>query len=125
MGLRYACNLCNYSATTKHHLEEHQKSLHFNVRFPCKSCDYQATKKSNLNVHFKRVHYEPDNKTCIDCNKVFKNSLTLAKHRKSLHSTDQPLYNCDLCPYQSIHKQNLKTHKDNVHKKTGRIRVEP
>ena len=116
-GTKYKCDVCEYSTTNKSHLATHIKSIHLKEKFDCKLCDYKATRKDHLRIHFTNVH-RTNIIICQICNKRLKNgSLSLASHTKKFHSEQTPLYSCQMCPYQTIHRENLKTHTENVHQK--------
>ena len=55
-GVKYACNQCEYQATTKSNLTIHTQSIHQGVKYPCNQCDQQFTAQSNLTIHIKRKH---------------------------------------------------------------------
>ena len=55
-GIKYACDLCDYLATTQWDLTRHIQSKHEGLRYACDQCDYQATLKSNLLKHIKNKH---------------------------------------------------------------------
>ena len=42
---------CNYKATQKGNLKEHQKSVHDGRKYHCNHCSYQATTNGNLKEH--------------------------------------------------------------------------
>lgn len=46
---------------------------------------------------------------CAECEKYFKTSTALKKHKNNMHSNKEPTI-CPLCQTELIHKQNLKTH---------------
>ena len=43
-GVRHLCGNCDYQASHKGHLTEHERVVHERVKYPCSNCDYQATK---------------------------------------------------------------------------------
>ena len=117
----FKCNTCEYVAKTKHNLKQHINSLHLLQKYPCQLCKYQATQLSSLNRHTKKVHEPaPENVTCAECNTTLKPS-SLASHRKSFHSGENPRYNCKVCTYQTFWKPTLKKHTINVHQKSRKI----
>ena len=42
------CGKCEYKATTKESLTEHQTALNEGVKYPCGKYEYQATTKGSL-----------------------------------------------------------------------------
>ena len=55
-GVKYACDQCDYQATTKFDLTRHNKSRHEGIKYDCDQCEYQATSQSSLKRHSKAVH---------------------------------------------------------------------
>ena len=55
-GVKYACEQCDYQATTKFDLTRHIKSRHEGIKYDCDQCEYQATTQSSLRRHSKAKH---------------------------------------------------------------------
>jgi len=55
-GIKHSCELCEYKATKKWHLQQHVKAVHEGVKYSCELCDYKATHSSHLKRHVKSVH---------------------------------------------------------------------
>ena len=90
------------------------KSVHFKENYQCKICGYQATQKGSLSKHFKNVHQKSENINCSECNKSIQKG-SLKQHMKIFHSGEQTLYNCKVCPFQSIHQGAVIKHVKNIH----------
>ena len=76
-------------------------------------CDYKATTRSHLNRHVQNVHTKEE-VSCHDCKKTMEKP-SLTRHRKQFHSKEQAKFSCNICTYESIHKDALRTHILNVH----------
>ena len=55
-GIKYACNKCEYQATTPVNLSSHIQCIHEGVKYPCNQCDYQGSKAA-LRQHLKIKHF--------------------------------------------------------------------
>ena len=65
-GKKYPCRVCDYQATTKGCLAQHQRSVHEGKKYPCRECDHQTTSKSDLNKHQRAIH-EGKKYPCRQC----------------------------------------------------------
>ena len=81
--------------------------------YPCNICNYQTSWKYAISQHMK-VHQPKENIVCTGCNRTIRKSY-LTKHKKLNHSEEQPQYNCNICPYQTSYKHNLRRHEINIH----------
>ena len=52
---KFACGKCEYQATKKSNLVQHQRAVHDGVKYPCGECGHQATSKGHLNQQFMMV----------------------------------------------------------------------
>ena len=53
---KYACNQCDYQATTQGNLKTHIQSIHEGVKYSCNLCDKQFTRQDSLTRHIQSVH---------------------------------------------------------------------
>ena len=106
-GVKYACNQCNYQATQKSSLTVHIKSIHEGVKYACEQCDYQATQLSSLAVHIKSKH-EGVKYACDQCDYQATQQPYLTRHIQSKHESVK--YACDQCDYQGTVQSNLSVH---------------
>ena len=61
------CDQCDFTTTSKTHLDKHTRSDHKKDTFNCDQCDFTATSKSHLDKHMVNYH---KNDTLI-CDKAF------------------------------------------------------
>ena len=68
-GVKHNCELCEYKATQKGSLCQHEKSVHKGVKYNCDVCDYKAPTKDKLRNQVKSVHdgvkYDCDVPVCM------------------------------------------------------------
>ena len=112
---KHKCNICAFSTKYSYYLSEHINSIHFQQKFSCNLCDFQAASNGNLSKHVKNIHRREDI-VCIQCNKTIK-LASVAHHKRKFHSGEQIQHKCDLCPFQTIHKEYLNKHKVSIHKR--------
>jgi len=117
-------NLCELCNTKFHNLEAHLNKVHRikpATEYPCHLCHKSFSTKEHLTKHEQYVHLgmKPKRSVCPYCNNQFYN---LDKHIKSKHSNSQViretvkvLYPCNLCEKIFNKKQDLNTHKENIH----------
>ena len=55
-GIKYACDQCDYQATTQGNLRVHIQSKHEGIKYACDQCDQQFTKQRSLNTHIQSKH---------------------------------------------------------------------
>ena len=96
-GVRYVCNQCEYSATTRGDLKRHQESLHEGVLYSCDQCKYTATERTH----------------CNHCDYEAKRQDQLKAHISAKH--EEVRFSCSLCEYQASQKRNLKSHYRSMH----------
>ena len=84
IGIKYACNLCDYHATTKSGLTLHIKSVHEGVKYACNQCDYQAATQSNLTLHIQSQHLGIKY-ACSQCDYQTTQQSHLKSHKKRKH----------------------------------------
>jgi len=53
----FACDRCDYRATSRNCLERHVKTVHDRLRdYECPHCDYRAARRYQLDAHVRRRH---------------------------------------------------------------------
>ena len=72
-GVKHNCELCEYKATQKGSLRQHEKSVHKGVKYNCDVCDYKAPTKDKLRNQVQSVHdgvkYNCDVPVCMQLQK--------------------------------------------------------
>ena len=48
MGLRWGCDICDYSSKTTTALKMHKQHKHEGIKYPCDECSHVASKLDNL-----------------------------------------------------------------------------
>ena len=99
-GVRYACDQCDYSASTKSDLLRHLKMIHLKeYPFPCDNCDSGYVRRRELDAHMKSKHPVEYQKSiddyitlhpeeCNECGKRFKTEIELRRHRENIHKLE-------------------------------------
>ena len=64
--IRFECEECDYSASTKYNLSRHMMKHTGKKPFKCDECDYSSSQKSNLNTH-KMIHTGEKPFKCDEC----------------------------------------------------------
>ena len=59
--------------------------MHKKIRYPCEKCEKSYTSKQNLASHVQIIH-ETVKHHCNYCNSIFKQKVGLKKHLESKHS---------------------------------------
>ena len=59
--------------------------------YPCKICNYEASKKSHLSQHDENVHQNSEKIMFTECNKSIQ-KRSLSGHMKTYHSEEQSHY---------------------------------
>lgn len=49
--MQHECDECDYKATQRGNLKQHNKSKHDSVRYGCDQCDYTTPHQGYLKVH--------------------------------------------------------------------------
>ncbi|KAA0187106.1 hypothetical protein HAZT_HAZT010729, partial [Hyalella azteca] len=73
--------------------------------FSCLLCSFTTTTRKYLNRHLRR-HNKIEKLTCPTCNYVCGDAIKMKKHLEG----HVGLHSCLLCPYATVHKENLVQH---------------
>ena len=142
---RYQCDNCDAEFYYKADLASHRKSIHFTSQFVCDICDYQAGRKEHLEIHNFLRHVPQGEKkplkcdvcdkvyfyheylsrhvkrqhssvtfACPECDKTFKTECQLRRHRKTIHLSVESL-KCPECDKSFKTKRCLKLHVESEH----------
>ena len=80
-GVRYSCDVCDHTATTKGNIKIHVRSVHKWACYSCHLCNFKATQRVNLTVHIESVH-ERNRCSCNHCNYKASQKSNLYTHNK-------------------------------------------
>ena len=81
LTLKFSCNGCQYSATTKGNLDIHIKGIHQKLKpYKCSECGYASSTKGNLDTHIKGVHNKIKGHQCNHCEYAATTKGNLAQH---------------------------------------------
>lgn len=124
--LEFRCDMCPGSFKTKQILNIHKK-LHKNLKYLCEEneCGKQYTARGKLSQHIKVKHKRHISETekagktvittdavknlsCTFCGEKFKNTLTLKRHTKNIHTAET--YECYMCHQKYSRSDYLKIH---------------
>jgi len=111
---KVACQICQKQFANKNSLQYHTKVTHQEKTVPCDECSTMFPTVGILNSHKKSVHVLGSFK-CDQCNKRFKSVINLNGHIRSIHGEEK--FSCDLCDYIGNNMAALKAHKTSVHEK--------
>ena len=113
----FNCQQCDYTSTTKGHLQRHIKSVHLKLKpFNCDICDKSFAQNGDLQRHIKSVHLKQKPFKCNQCDYTFSTNFTLQRHIKSVHLKMKP-HNCNQCDYTCSQNSMLQRHIKSVHLK--------
>ena len=111
-GLKYACNQCDYHATTQSNLAQHIQSKHEGVKYECSQCAHQFLTHSGLTRHIQSVH-ESVKYGCNECDQQFTQQGSLKTHMMNKHEGVK--FACNKCDQQFPKQDSLKHHIQSFH----------
>lgn len=123
--LDYQCLLCERQYVSKKSLSRHEANCHaLDRQNKCEFCEKSYYSLFSLRNHIYRMHRDNgnNNKTdqnitykCELCEKVFKQKMSLDRHRKYKHELAEKFFLCDICSKTFITYVDIKRHILNVH----------
>ena len=114
-GVRFKCNHCEKSYTSKGHLNTHVKTVHDGVKnHVCNHCEISFSIAGNLKAHIKAVHDGIKDHHCDFCGKSFSRPQHLKRHIKAVHEVVND-HVCNHCDKSFSQEGNLKRHIKAVH----------
>ena len=141
LAVKFKCDVCDMSFTTKSNLQTHIKTVHLNMIFhACSQCTKSYSEKRNLNRHIKEVHMKtealktqekqvhliekPEGNiekftSFVLGNHVTENSKIDEFQDRKRNSNKCPINECPICqkPIAGHSNSNLKRHIEIVHEK--------
>ena len=82
--MAFNCPECDFVATKKHQLLQHQRSANHWRRFRCDVCSAVFTRKTNLDRHLEK-HRTQNNVHCSECGRAFTRPDNLQRHMLEKH----------------------------------------
>ncbi|XP_059179729.1 zinc finger protein 501-like isoform X2 [Physella acuta] len=111
--VNYKCKTCGKMYVEQRHLLQHEKN-HFVVKpYACSFCDRRFSFHPMLVKHEERIHKSRRELACDICNKVFKRTENLNRHKLS-HSGVRN-HKCTICGLSFTEKGSLTRHTKSQH----------
>eukprot|EP01006_Ploeotia_vitrea_P056125 TRINITY_DN68070_c1_g1_i10.p1 TRINITY_DN68070_c1_g1~~TRINITY_DN68070_c1_g1_i10.p1 ORF type:complete len:350 (-),score=119.35 TRINITY_DN68070_c1_g1_i10:87-1004(-) len=108
---------CSASFKTAQHLSQHLPKVHGPKKFACQLCDYRATTSGDLRRHVEAVHHDGQERLFVcdrsGCSASFKTAQHLSQHLRKVHGPKQ--FGCQLCDYRATRSGDLRKHVEAVH----------
>ena len=106
----WKCDHCDYTAKFSHGLKRHQLTHSTERPWVCDFCPHASKTRGALKIH-KRTHTGEKSHPCPHCDYIGRKSGHLKQHLK-MHerSQEKKLWVCDVCPYTSKVRRNLRVH---------------
>ncbi|XP_029451949.1 zinc finger protein 93-like isoform X2 [Rhinatrema bivittatum] len=126
----FKCRKCEFTTTSKKQLQKHKgchsasestkilQSTALPRLFQCELCTYITSILGNLKIH-KRIHTGEKPYRCNHCDKAFRTSHHLQRHKSTHAAKDEvgepkespiKMYVCEECKYTTFHSGNYKQH---------------
>ncbi len=109
-GKPFKCPLCKSSFQGKHLLGKHMYRHSEDLNYKCKveNCGKIFKSRKELNEH-QFVHNKEAGKKCPECEKFFRSTYALKRHRIIYHTREFPIY-CDICQKGFVSSGEFKRH---------------
>lgn len=108
-NFKHICNYCGKKFREKSVLNNHVLIHRIERKFKCTICNARFKQRTNLTVH-KKSHGNPTTVKCTICSRVLKTQSILNRHMKTVHSKNDQLYMCALCPVTFNNRPAILSH---------------
>ena len=129
---KYKCKTCSMEFVRQHWAKNHCKPF----SWVCDQCGTSISKKNNVKRHIQRCEkaktkvnlpkVEPtiQDRTCMFCERVFKNKKTCQSHIYKVHQKGEGEFKCSNCDFECRKSGYLKKHVTLVHKASEQFNCE-
>lgn len=107
----HVCKKCPKSYVAARDLKLHFDSVHKGIRFTCNICGATVSSKASLTFHIKSIHYGLGSEKCANCDKSFQSRGKLKLHMSRVHATCEKVFKCDICSKTFAEKNYLTNHR--------------
>ena len=127
------CEICNKTFRTKESLRQHKLSHTENFDFNCPTCGNSYSSLPALYDHIKiedHKYPDPEKYKLLRSQNVPENFVQcdicgrwvgrMEHHKRTHHSLESRLFECELCEYKTNRRNNFKRHQEDVHKVIAR-----
>lgn len=108
----FVCNLCSSTFQTRMSVYDHIRK-HSGLKFLCHLDGKWFSSRNNLAKHHRTVHLKEKNYQCNVCQKRYDSSYRLRIHQNSHQGIRQ--FGCTICPRDFLTSSSLARHKKTVH----------
>ena len=102
--------------------DSYQSSAH-GMEHTCPECNRSFSKNQYLILHLKKTHTKEvkvlkSGRTLVKCDMCpYESDRHMTRHMKMVHTIEDKKFKCELCPYATEGKSDLKKHIEGVHEK--------
>ncbi|XP_024938001.1 gastrula zinc finger protein XlCGF67.1-like [Cephus cinctus] len=108
----YKCSVCGKAFKRSSEVTSHMQ-IHQGIKYTCEICNFTTTNKVSLRTHNRRVHQKDFRYHCEQCTKGFMSNYDLEDHKASHLGTKT--FICEYCGNAYSQKSYLVAHKRVIH----------
>jgi len=112
LGIKYACDQCDFTCAYLTSLNAHIKRVHNGQIFKCDVCDYTAKQFHTVKIHKQKTHSDVKRR-CKECDYVTNMETALKRHIRTWHKNIR--YPCDKCDHVATSSGRLTKHRQRIH----------